>query len=83
MNERIVGSKDVAQRLRELAEGIDGTEELWVDGQRLVPGTDAGATVEASFEGDGSARVVVTVVLGSALLPHSHPLARELAWPGD
>jgi hypothetical protein len=73
----------VARRLRELAEGIDGAEELWVDGQRLVPGTDVSAAVEASLEGDGSARLLVTVVLGSHLRAHHHPLARELAWPGD
>lgn len=64
-------------------EGIDGTEELWMDGQRLVPGTDLSATVEASLDGDGSARLMVTVVLGSPLRPHRHSLERELAWPGD
>lgn len=83
MNENLVGSRGVAERLRELAEGIDGTEELWVGGQRLVPGTDVSAVLEASIEGDGSARLMVSVVLGSPLRPHRHPLARELAWPGD
>jgi hypothetical protein len=83
MNERIDGSRNVAQRLRELAEGIEGTQELWVDGQRLVASSEVSATVEAALEGDGSARLVVTVGLGSALRPQSHPLERELSWPGD
>ncbi|MBO0714126.1 MAG: hypothetical protein J2P59_05190 [Acidimicrobiales bacterium] len=51
MNENLVGSRRVAERLRELAEGIDGTEELWVGGQRLVRGTDVSAVLEASIGG--------------------------------
>lgn len=83
MSETIVGSRDVAQRLRELAEGIDSTEELWVDGQRLVPSPDVTASVAVSPKGDGSAQLVVTVALGSSPRPRPQPLARELAWPGD
>jgi hypothetical protein len=83
MNERIDGSRNIAQRLRELAGGIEGAGELWVDGQRLFTSSDVSASIEGTLEGDGSARLVVTIGLGSALRPQHHRLERELSWPGD
>lgn len=83
MNEQIRGTRNVVERLRELADGIEGSQELWVDGQRLVPSSDVTASIETTLEEDGSARLVAKIGLGPPLRPQRHPLERELAWPGD